>query len=504
MSHLLEIFKTSNLDVLERGAPFIRIFAQTQWKIHLEILANVYQLFEDTGGYLAPYERVEAVVVEILSRRDGASPVLKKESLLKDFIQEFKVLEEGYGDGGRYVMATDGGRRLLAIAEDLILNRAVFAGLGIDYIKDTLSSLANGDIRMTPAEAIAKLDLEIAERESDKKRIEVDGVEASRFITVTPRAELISRIDREANDCLMALETIKASYRDIRRKHSARHLGGEGKAGDLLRMVTEFDCDIRSSAAYKSFSNAANSMSHVDGLGNGDYKNLDIDAAITQMLQRGVVDLPPSLIHFTKAFGRMAREISRIKSVEIEILNRHILASLNGNTKKLTKDLDLLLHTMSEVGEDSLMWLDNWTVSYNAQTFGGKKMNLKTFNEQAEIPPQAVIIEEEGLGLLGIDARTLASQVNIDAIIARIGDHIRSRGQLVLSDHTVTGGLVELAILLDLKTYIPDIERIGGGAEEKISLEIFSGSDQICTILKVPNYTYVTRPTNHETNKGEA
>lgn len=466
MGHYVDLFSPEALDAIRAKSAAVKLFQAQDWQDYLRILAAIYDLLASAEGPVE-FTRVEGIVDAILRQRGVAFIGQARAQMLKKLIEDWEVLKD-YHDGAgrrRYAAPTPEGQRLLLLIAELIKNRKSYIGRGAESLLDALNELLLDVPSLSAKEAINRHKAEIKKLEEDILRIEQGGVSRSKLLLASPRDELFARADEEAAAILASSETIKAAVQTARRDLADGCFNGTLSPGDAVGKVTEFHKALHEQQEYRSFQQAKDVLSMIEGL-SPQFAYTDVDLLLRKLIDRGILGqsaaTQSSLAHFQSQFLKITMDIGAQAEAEFKILKRQVSYAAMGNSRRIQQTLTTLVSEAAKKPEDTLAFFAKGApgaLEVDGLRWAGKNVALNDFRVKTAIEGE-VIGDPSGDALdfsAVADQLKRADEATIKRAVSRILGELQKRGVFRLSTFDFALGLIEPYVLLAGEALLPGV-----------------------------------------------
>lgn len=465
MARRSEIFTKESIDNIVVNNPFLRLFEKRDWKEYLEVLALLYDIFEESAQVI-PFDLIEGVLRNYYADHSLASIEQKISQFVTMAISELEVIRDSHdASGNRFMEATREGKNLLKLCEGFILNRKKYTGLSAQALMASLNNILLSENTMTKDVAITHHHNKIKEYKEDIKRIEKEGVEFSKLFTNTiSRDELFTYCDEIASFILSSGEDIKAAIEKTRKELVKRYMDENYSIGEIIGYVVDFHTNLAQTPEYQSFSHAKDVLSYIQGIG-GNFHYKDISQILYILQERELIPKDQinrsSLKGFTRRFGLIIQSIDKKINEQINLLKIQVHYVIAGNTKRVQEQLSELMGIFYKNGTTVLPF------AHTNPLYGIKDSHAQigeliphTFAKDSVVVLESFAVQEiseqDKYNLL--QALAVADEATIEKVLQKLKRWLSRHRTAQLSQYPLDYGLTEFYVLSNISFYCDSIE----------------------------------------------
>jgi hypothetical protein len=485
----------SSLSTLFMKHPYLALFQKENWGIYLQLLAEIYDLIEDTGQQI-PYEGVRMLALRFFRDREFQSAEVKVGYFITMCIEDLKVLKDFHDPNGqRMIETTRSGKQLLHMVEDLLSQRVKYSGTGAETLLGALNEALTSPRIYDQEAAIAHHREKIKAYRYDLKRIEKHGPGHATLLPVPHSVEaLFSQAEDAAGSILAAVEDVKAAIEYERKQLAKGYMESTRSSGQSVNTLAEFYEKLHEETTYRSYMQAKNIFSLLAGHGGQRFAHKDVPRILQQLereerLSKDVIKRS-QLNGFHKQFEMADTAIQEKTRAQLQLLQLQVRYSLATNVRGLQDSLKGLLQGMLKHKNRAVDFLENHGPSVVERDLIHSSIQPFDFSHPPEIDEALVeeTFEEDETRQL-INALLRAEETTIKQIVERFRDQLKQQKVLHLANHRFQYGLVEYYVLSEIELFSEDIEKT---ETEAFDLRIDLKKNAV-VLRNVPCYQYQMR-----------
>ncbi len=465
MSKRLQTITRESLDNLFVNHAYLQIFQKKDWTEYLLLIAQVYDLLEEQQSVI-PYESLRSLLIQHYSSSQKLeSPEQKALQFVTMAIADLQVLKDRHNHlGQRFIEATRGGKELLKLVENLLQQKVRYTGLTADTMLAALNNLLVQNKIMSEEEALSHHREKIRSYQEDLKRIQKFGVSKAELLPGEySKEELLQQAEESALHILTAVEDVKTAIERVRRQLAEGYFKESRSAGQNINLVVDFYQELERTPEYRSYNQAFDLLSHIDGLG-GRFRFRDVDEVIREGLRQAVferADIERShLLGFKNRFYRDHHSIEEKRKLQLQLLQQQVMYAMSNESKTVEKDLRDSLSLFHQHKTETLSHFQDHGIQLSLpSSVSWGEVLLNAFEVPVEIPKESLVLN----GISQDEAQTLAralmeaEEATIQKTLERLRENIRQSGPVLLSEYDLQWGLTEYYVLLEADTFALDI-----------------------------------------------
>lgn len=466
MAKRLQTITQESIDNLYGNHPYLLLLQKSDWKDYLLLIAQIYDLLEEEQS-VVPYETLRSLLIQHYSAQNLQSPEQKATGFVSMAIVELRVLKDRYDNfGQRYIETTREGKELLKLIEQLLSQKARYTGLTADTLLVALNNLLLQQHSISETEAIEHHREKIKAYQDDIKRIQKHGVNQSELLPGDfSKEELLQQAEESALHILTAVEDVKLAIEKVRRQLADDYFKESRTAGQSINLVVDFYQSLEQTAEYRSYVQAFDLLSQIDGLG-GRFRYRDVDEIVNQALAQKILERSAversHLNGFKSRFYRDHKSIQEKRKSQLQLLQQQVLYAISTETKVVEKEVREILSLCYQHKEDSLDYLAGLGPQIKLPfELSWGDVSLNEFDVPIETQGESLTLNELSSAEAQSLARALleAEEATIQKTLARLRQELLSRKIVRLSDYRLEWGVTEYYVLSEIDLFCRDIAK---------------------------------------------
>lgn len=465
------------LNGLYLNHPYLRIFQKDDWQDYALLLAQIYDLLEE-GAAVIPYETLRSLLIQFYSNQKNQNPEQKVLNFISMSIAELHVLKDRHDHlGNRFIETTRSGKDLLKMLESMLSEKVRFTGLSAESMLGSLNNLFLQQKLMTQDEAVSHHRERIKAYQQDIKLIEKYGVSRAELLPAGyAKEELLQQAEEAALHILTAVEDVKIGISNVRRDLAEGYFREDRSAGKSINVVADFYHELENSPEYRSYTQAFDLLSYIDGLGSR-FRYRDTEEMLEIALQEKIFDRETlarsHLRGFKQKFYRDHRAIEEQKKTQLHLLQQQVAYAISLESRKVEQELKEIVALLYENKDLGLSFFDESGIGVTLPTdLQWGQVVMCSFEVPIETPSQSLEYNEirademQALAKALLEAEEATIQKTLDRLRTEL---LRSPGSIQLSKYHLEWGLTEFYVLMQVDLFSSDfVKEWCGKADVKV------------------------------------
>lgn len=471
MSKRMQSIRLEALENLYAHHPYLLIFQKEDWKDYLLLIAEIYDLLEEDQAIM-PYESLRSFLFQYFSTQGSQkNPEQKLASFVTMALVELRVLKDRFDHlGHRYIETTREGKDLLKLFEQLLSQRTRYTGIAADTLLMSLNNILMKQNSMSKEEAIRHHRGKIKAYQEDLVRIDKYGVAQAELLSVDhSKEELFQQAEESALHILTAVEDVKLAIEKVRQQLAEDYFQENRSAGQTIHLVVDFYNQLEETPEYRSYSQAFDILSQLEGLG-GRFRVRDVDDILQtvvkeEIIQRSTIE-KSYLNGFKTRFYRDHQNIHEKRKSQLQLLQQQVQYAITSETKIVEQEVREILRLCYKDKAGALEYFTKQGPLLAIPTeFSWGDVTLNNFEIPIEVPNQKLEFNE----LSDEEARSLAralleaEEATIQKTLHRLRDYLTTQESVRLSNYALEWGLTEYYVLSEVELFCEDIQKIDQG-----------------------------------------